>query len=137
MRITDLADLAEIPVVGVAVVAVIAVVVVALLVVFLPFVALGLIEALLLGVLVVGFAAASTLFGRPILVRAERMAASASPGTSRRERARVQPGDLVWAVQGWGASKRVRDLIVETLRSGGDPTMVVGADGVLLADRRS
>lgn len=124
LRIGDLADLADVPIVGPIILVIVVPIVVVVLLVFLPFLALGLLEALVLGLLVLAFVAASTLFGRPILVRAERSV----DGETR--------SDLVWAVKGWGASKRVRDAVVEALRTGFELTSVVGADGVLIADRR-
>ena len=124
LRLGELGELADVPVLGPIVMVIVVPIFVVLLVVFLPFLALGLLEALILGLLALALIAASTLFGRPILVRAER--------TFDRETHSM----LVWAVKGWGPSKRVRDAVVDALRTGFDPTMAVGGDGTLIADRR-
>lgn len=113
-RLADLANLADIPVIGVVILVIVAVPLVVLALIFLPFVALGVLEAIVLALLFVGLAAAATLFGRPILIRAER-----EPDVMR-----------VWAVRGWGESRRVRDRIVEALRAGTDPDVAAGAEPV-------
>lgn len=109
LELARVAELGEVPVVGVVFVVFGALVVVVLLAVFLPFLALGLLEALVLGLLLTGGAAAATLFGRPLVVRAER------PGDAPEVRA--------WAVKGWGRSRQVRDQVVEALRAGVEPTL--------------
>lgn len=110
LRLADLADLADIPVIGVGILALIAIPIIAVVLVFLPFVALGLLEALVLGIVVAALVAMAVLFGRPVLVRAER-----EPDVMR-----------VWAVVGWAESKRARDRIVAALRTGGDPDAAAG-----------
>lgn len=94
------------------VVVLVAGVVVVLAVMFLPFIALGVLEALLLGLLFGAGVLAATLFGHPILIRAE-----AGDGEA-----------LVWAVRGWGQSRAARDRIAAALRAGTDPRPVAGAE---------
>jgi hypothetical protein len=120
LRLGELAGLAEIPVIGVVILVLVAIPVVAVLLAFLPFVVLGLVEVLLLaGLFVVGIAAA-TLLGRPILVRAE-------------DAADPEGGLYLWAVKGWSASRRVRDAVVEALRTGAEPEAVVDQAAILVA----
>ena len=117
LHLLDIGDLGDVPGIGGCIVAVVAVPLLVLAVIFLPFIALGLLEALLLGVIALALAAAATLLGRPILIRAER-----TPDVMR-----------VWAVRGWRESKRVRDRIVEALRAGTDPDIAAGVPSVELA----
>ena len=131
LKLVQVAELGDVPVIGLLAVGVAAAVVVAVLLVFLPFVALGLLEALLLAVLFTGAAVAATTFGRPILVRAERQPGSWPDGDG--------DGDggpdvvLVWAVRGWRASRDSRNRVVEVLKSGLDPISAMGGDATLIA----
>lgn len=103
----ELGQLAEVPVIGPIVLVVLIPVIVVLLAMLLPAIAIGIIEALLLGLLVGLGLVAATLFGRPILIRA-------------------QSGDTVhlWAARGWGASKQLRDDVVTAIGRGADPATV-------------
>lgn len=126
LRIAELAELADVPVVGVIALVIVAPVVIAVAVVFLPFVALAFVEALVLGVLVTVLVAAATLFGRPVVVRATRVG---QPEDEEQEM-------IVWAVKGWAASRRTRDAVADALRTGFEPTKVVPIEATLIADHR-
>lgn len=117
LRLAQVVELGEVPVVGVVFVVLGLLVVVVVLGVFLPFLALGLLEALVLGLLLTGGAAAATLFGRPLAVRAER-------------RSEGEPEVRAWAVKGWGRSRQVRDQVAESLRAGLDPGAALGDEAV-------
>lgn len=119
LRLGEFAQFGEIPVIGVAILVVVGAIVLGIVGVFLPFVALALLEALLLGGLFATGLAAATLFGRPVLVRAERTDAAA-------------PGEMyLWAVKGWSASRQLRDRVVGALRSGRDPLVAAGHEAAV------
>lgn len=109
-RMAMIGDLAEIPVVGVVFLVVGLVLLVVFLALFLPFLVLGLIEAVVLGIVAAAGVVLSTLFGRPLLVRADRAA---------------PPRQLVWALKGWGASRALRDRVVGAIEVGADPVLAV------------
>lgn len=119
-RFADLADLSEVPVLGAIGLAVAIFVLVVLALLLLPAIALGLIQALILAVLFVLALVAATLFGRPILVRAEQPSTGAS---------------LVWAAKGWSTSREVRDQVADALRAGLNPIDAVTSDATLIAQR--
>lgn len=128
LELVRVAELGDVPVIGVIALGVAAAVVIAVLLVFLPFVALGLLEALVLGLLLTGAALAATTFGRPILVRAEP-----EPQPDGEPAADVSPDAvLVWAVKGWRASRKCRDRVVRALEEGSDPRTSVGGDAALV-----
>ncbi len=120
LRLTELADLGEIPIVGAIVLVIVAIPVVAVLLAFLPFVVLGVIELMLVAALFVTAVAAATLLGRPVLVRAE-------------DAADPEGGLYLWAVKGWDASRKARDAVTEALRTGTEPEAAVGPEAVLVA----
>lgn len=111
-------NLGEIPVIGVVFVVIGVVIGVTVLAIFLPFVALGLLEAVLLAVIVTALALLATLAGRPIIVRAE----CDSP-----------PRMHVWGIKGWAASRRLRDQVADALRKGTDPRLAAGPDAIVVA----
>lgn len=113
-------DLAEIPAMGSIGLAIGGVVLLVLVLLFLPAIALGLVQAVVLAVLFALAVLGATLFGRPILVRAEQPATGAS---------------TVWAVTGWGTSRQVRDQVVNAIESGLDPIQAVSSDAELVARR--
>lgn len=128
LQLARVAELGDVPGIGMIALGVAAAVVIAVLLVFLPFIALGLIEALVLGLLLGGAALAATMFGRPILIRAEPV-----PGPDDDPSAAAPPdAALVWAVTGWRASRTSRDQVVQTLRAGSDPTASVRGGAVLV-----
>lgn len=116
----QLVDLAEIPAMGSVGLAIGGVVLLVLALLFLPAIALGLLQAIVLSVLFVIAVLGATLFGRPILVRAEQPATGAS---------------IVWAVTGWGSSRQVRDQVVQAIEAGLDPLQAVGGHATLLTRR--
>lgn len=120
LQLAEIAQLAEVPVIGVIALGIAAVVLLVVALLFLPAIALGLVEILLVSLLFVLGALAATLFGRPILVRAEQPATGES---------------LVWAVKGWGASREVRDQVVSAIASGLDPETAVSGEAALIARR--
>lgn len=111
----ELGWLADVPVVGVVFGVIALVAMTALVLVALPFLLIGLVEALLLALLAGAGLVAATLAGRPLLVRAEQVDG---------------PAHLAWAVKGWDRSRRVRDRVVEQIRAGAD----VRSPGSVAAD---
>ena len=120
LRFVEFADMADVPVIGAVGLAIAAVAVVAVVLLFLPAIALGLIQALVVAILFVVAVVAATLFGRPLLVRAEEPSTGAS---------------IVWAVQGWGTSTTVRAQVVAAIEAGQDPAAAVGSEATLVARR--
>ena len=102
------ADFADIRVLGVVVLAIVIPIVVAVVLVFRPLVAIGVVEALVLGVVGTVLLAAATLFGRPVIARAER------------EDAAGRGAMTTWAVTGWAQSRAVRDRVTRALQTGAD-----------------
>lgn len=116
----DLIDLVDVPAAGGIGLAIGVGILILLALLFLPAIALGLIQALVLALLSVLALVGATLFGRPIIVRAEQPASGAS---------------IAWAVKGWGTSRQVRDQVVDALRSGLDPVGAVSGEATLVAQR--
>jgi membrane glycosyltransferase len=120
LQLADLATIGDVSSLGGVAVAIGVFVLVVILLLVLPIIAVGLVQAVVLSVLFVLALVGATVFGRPILVRAEEP----GRGTS-----------IVWAVKGWGTSRAVRDQVVAALHSGVDPTQAVSADATLIARR--
>lgn len=123
-QLLQLGGLADIPVVGIVVVVILAPVLAVVLVVGLPFIAIGLIEAIVLGALACAGLGAATLFGRPILVRVEP--------TADADGSTPDGPELVCAVRGWRASRALRDRICIALGNGADPRAVVAPAVILV-----
>ncbi|MFV0308871.1 MAG: hypothetical protein ACK5OX_14140 [Desertimonas sp.] len=123
----ELGNLADVPVIGVVVMAIVLPILTVVIAVGAPFIALALAEALVVGVLALIGTLAATLIGRPILIRATADVADVAVGSS--------DTTYVWAVKGWGASRRHRDRVIDVLGRGGDPATI--GDGLVLspADR--
>lgn len=117
-ELIQIGELADIPVVGVIFLIPAVVILVVVLAVLLPFLVIGLAEALVVGLLFGGALAAATLFGRPILIRAE-------DGENQH---------LAWAVKGWRRSREVRDLLVAGIRAGADLRGPAPLDATLVYD---
>lgn len=117
----QLGEFADLPVIGWVFLVLTAVILGALVVVFLPFIVLGLLEVIVVSIFATVAALSATVFGRPIIVRAEA-------GGDR---------SVAWGVKGWRASRRARDHLVDAIRSGVDPAMALAGDSgaVLVAER--
>jgi hypothetical protein len=120
IELIQIGELAEIPLIGGAFAAVALAIGIALVLVFLPAIALGLLEALVVGMLFAVALTAATFFGRPLLVRAKQDDTDAS---------------IVWAVKGWRTSKEVRRQVVAALEAGADPILAVDDRAELVAHR--
>jgi hypothetical protein len=120
IELLQIGDLAEIPLVGGVFLALFVALAAVLVLLFLPAIALGLLEILIVSTLFSLAVVAATLFGRPVLVRATETHTDAS---------------LVWAVKGWRASREVRDQVVAALDAGLDPLAAVDGRAEVVAHR--
>lgn len=133
--VLQLGELAEIPVIGIVIVAILAPVAIAVIAVLVPFLALAVLEAILLGVLLGVGLVGATVLGKPILVRAtfEPPPAAKSPdGELPPPVPSPQPLPItfVCAVKGWRNSRARRDQVVNALLAGVDPATI--ADGLIV-----
>ncbi|MGY6502430.1 MAG: hypothetical protein ACXIVQ_16210 [Acidimicrobiales bacterium] len=117
----QLGEFAELPVIGWVFMVITLVIIAALVAVFLPFIVLGLLEILVVAIFATAAALSATLFGRPLVVRAE-----SADGRS-----------VAWGVTGWRASRDARDRLVESIAAGFDPAAALAGEpgAVLLAER--
>jgi hypothetical protein len=120
IELLQIGDFAEIPLVGGVFLALFVALAAVLVLLFLPAIALGLLEILVVSALFSLAVVAATLFGRPVLVRATDARTDES---------------VVWAVKGWRASREVRDQVVAALESGLDPLSAVDTRAEFVAHR--